>query len=78
MIFLYKIKSELIKFLLVIILFIGSVYAFADAPKNYLKGIFQGSVKNYFLVATEEIRDGKFKKSIIVMFESDEFGAWDL
>ena len=78
MIFLYKIKSELIKFLLVIILFISSVYAFADAPKNYLKGIFQGSVKNYFLVATEEIRDGKFKKSIIVMFESDEFGAWGL
>jgi len=78
MTFLYKIKSELIKIFLVIILFISSVYAFADAPKNYLKGIFQGSIKNYFLVATDKIRDGKFKKSVVVMFESDEFGAWGL
>ena len=78
MTFLYKIKSELIKIFLVIILFISSVYAFADTPKNYLKGIFQGSIKNYFLVATDKIRDGKFRKSVVVMFESDEFGAWGL
>ena len=68
MIFFYKIKSELIKFSLAIILFSSSLYAFADAPKNYLKGIFQGSVKNYFLVATNKISDGKFEKSVVVMF----------
>tara|TARA_B100001123_G_C15107829_1_gene946243 strand:+ start:310 stop:945 length:636 start_codon:yes stop_codon:yes gene_type:complete len=49
-----------------------------DAPKNYLKGKFYASVKNLFLVATENMTDPRFKNTVIVMIESDENGAWGL
>ena len=49
-----------------------------EGPKNYLKGKFYQSVKNHFLIATEKMRDNRFGKTVIVMFESDKEGAWGL
>ena len=46
-----------------------------DSPKNYLKGKFYSSVKNYFLVATKKMADPRFKNTVIIMLENDEKGA---
>ena len=48
----------------------------ADAPKNYFKGKFYKSVENYFLVATAQMRDARFKKTVILMLDNDENGSW--
>ena len=58
--------------------FYSSFTTFAEAPKNYLKGKFYNSVKDNFLVATEKMTDDRFKKTIIVMLNNDEEGAWGL
>ena len=50
----------------------------AEVPKNYLKGKFYSSVKDHFLVATEKMTDDRFKKTVIVMLDNDEEGAWGL
>ena len=50
----------------------------AEGPKNYLKGKFYSSVKDHFLIATEKMKDDRFSKTVIVMFESDKNGAWGL
>ena len=49
-----------------------------DSPKNYLKGKFYNSVKNYFLVATKRMTDPRFKNTVIIMLDNDEAGAWGL
>ena len=49
-----------------------------DSPKNYIKGKFYNSVKNYFLVATHEMTDTRFKYTVIIMLENDAKGAWGL
>ena len=48
------------------------------SPKNYLKGEFYNSVKNYFLVATKKMTDPRFKNTVIIMLENDEKGAWGI
>ena len=50
----------------------------AENPKNYLKGEFYSSVKNYFLIATKKMNDSRFEKTVITMFESNKDGAWGL
>ena len=50
----------------------------AEAPKNYLKGKFYSSVKDHFLIATKKMNDDRFKKTVIIMLESDKDGAWGL
>ena len=55
-----------------------SILANAEGPKNYLKGKFYSTVKNNFLVATDKMRDNRFSKTVIVMLENDEDGAWGL
>ena len=50
----------------------------AEGPKNYLKGKFYKSVKDHFLIATEKMNDNRFSKTVVVMLESDESGAWGL
>ena len=50
----------------------------AEGPKNYLKGKFYSSVKDHFLIATEKMKDNRFSKTVIIMLESDENGAWGL
>ncbi len=52
------------------------IFAFAESPKNYLKGKFYSSVKDHFLIATEKMQDNRFEKTVIVMLENDEDGAW--
>ena len=67
----------LLVFILQISLF-HYIFALAESPKNYLKGKFYTSVKDHFLIATEKMKDNRFKKTVIVMLESDENGAWGL
>ena len=50
----------------------------AEGPKNYPKGKFYSSVKDHFLIATEKMKDNRFSKTVIIMLESDENGAWGL
>ena len=54
------------------------IFALAEIPKNYLKGKFYSSVKDHFLIATEKMKDNRFKKTVIVMLENDKDGAWGL
>ena len=70
------------RFLMILVLgllfnFYISVQA-QDSPKNYLKGEFYNSIKNYFLVATKKMTDPRFKNTVIIMFENSEKGAWGL
>ena len=70
------------KRILLLLIFIITISLFnngttsAEGPKNYLKGKFYSSVKNHFLIATEKMKDNRFSKTVIVMLESDEDGAW--
>ena len=72
------------KKILLLLIFIITISLFnnsntsAGGPKNYLKGKFYSSVKDHFLIATEKMKDNRFSKTVIVMFESDEKGAWGL
>ena len=67
----------LLVFILQISLF-HYIFALAEGPKNYLKGKFYTSVKDHFLIATEKMNDNRFSKTVIIMLESDESGAWGL
>ena len=67
----------LLIFIITISLFNNSTTS-AEGPKNYLKGKFYSSVKDHFLIATEKMKDNRFSNTVIVMFESDENGAWGL
>ena len=67
----------LLIFIITISLFNNGITS-AEGPKNYLKGKFYNSVKDHFLIATEEMKDTRFSKSVIVMLENDENGAWGL
>lgn len=64
-------------FILQILLF-HYISALAESPKNYLKGKFYTSVKDHFLIATEKMKDDRFKKTVIAMLENDKDGAWGL
>ena len=44
-------------------------------PKNYFKGKHYDSVKDFFLIATEKVKDPRFEKTVILMLEHDEKGA---
>ena len=70
-------KIILLFFIITIALF-NSAIGSAEGPKNYLKGKFYSSVKNHFLIATEKMKDSRFSKTVIIMLESDENGAWGL
>ena len=67
----------LLTFIITISLFNNSTTS-AESPKNYLKGKFYSSVKDHFLIATEKMTDSRFEKTVIVMLESDQNGAWGL
>ena len=67
----------LLIFILQISLF-NYISALAEGPKNYLKGKFYTSVKDHFLIATEKMKDDRFKKTVITMLENDKDGAWGL
>ena len=44
-------------------------------PQNYKEGTYTQSFKNSFLVATHDMTDSKFYKSVIILLEHDEKGA---
>ena len=67
----------LLTFIITLSLFNNNITS-AEGPKNYLKGKFYSSVKDHFLIATEKMKDDRFSKTVIVMLESDENGAWGL
>ena len=67
----------LLIFIITISLFNNSISS-AEGPKNYLKGKFYNSVKDHFLIATEKMNDNRFSKTVIIMLENDENGAWGL
>ena len=67
----------LLTFIITISLFNSNITS-AEDPKNYLKGKFYSSVKDHFLIATDKMKDDRFSKTVIVMLESDENGAWGL
>ena len=73
-------NKRILLFLLIIlqITLFHYVFALGNAPKNYLKGKFYNSVKNNFLIATKKMQDERFAKTVIVMLENDENGAWGL
>ena len=47
-------------------------------PKNYFKGKHYDSVKDFFLIATEKVKDSRFEKTVILMLEHDEKGAFGI
>ena len=67
----------LLVFILTISLFNNAITS-AKSPKNYLKGKFYSSVKDHFLIATEKMKDNRFAKTVIIILENDENGAWGL
>ena len=71
-------KKRILLFVVITISLLINGIASAEGPKNYLKGKFYSSVKDHFLIATEKMRDNRFSKTVIVMFESDENEAWGL
>ncbi len=73
-------KKRILLFLIIIlqVLLLYPNQTLAKSPKNYLKGKFYNSIKDHFLIATEKMRDDRFEKTVIVMLENDESGAWGL
>ena len=71
-------KKIILLFFIITIALLNNVIGLAEDPKNYLKGKFYSSVKNHFLIATEKMTDNSFSKTVILMLESDENGAWGL
>ena len=73
-----KKKILLFLFFIITITLFNNNISSAEGPKNYLKGKFYNSVKDHFLIASEKMKDNRFSKTVIVMLESDENGAWGL
>ncbi len=44
-------------------------------PENRLEGKFYDSTKDFFIVATEELKDPRFKNTVIIMLDHDKKGA---
>ncbi len=71
------------KFLFITLLFFGlnnfaqsiDLPKYYQFPENYLKGKYHETTKNFFIVATEKLKDKRFKKTVIVMLDHDEQGA---
>ena len=71
-------RKIILLFFVITTAFFNNEIGIAEGPKNYLKGKFYSSVKDHFLIATEKMKDNRFEKTVIVMLESDENGAWGL
>ena len=69
--------KNFLRILAVSLLFNFCLFAKAeDSSENYLKGKFYTSVKNHLLIASNKMNDDRFKKTVIVILESDKEGAW--
>ena len=65
-------------FFLILVLNFYSPTNATDQLKNYYKGKFYDSVKDFFLVASKTNRDPRFKNAVIIMFDNEEAGSWGL
>jgi len=65
-------------FFLILVLNFYSPTNATDQLKNYYKGKFYDSVKDFFLVASKTNRDPRFKNTVIIMFDNEEEGSWGL
>ena len=71
-------KKIILLFFIITLALFNSNFTTAEGSKNYLKGKFYSSVKDHFLIATEKMNDPRFSKTVIIMLESNENGAWGL
>ncbi len=71
-------KKIILLFFIITLALFNSNITTAEGSKNYLKGKFYSSVKDHFLIATEKMNDPRFSKTVIIMLESNENGAWGL
>ena len=72
-----EIKNIKIYFLFLIIILFYNTYTFStDLPKNYKEGVYTQSFKDNLLVAQNDNTDSKFYKSVIILLEHDEKGAF--
>jgi len=73
-------NKRILIFSFIILQFLSSFHICSSikASENYLKGKFYNSIKNHFLIATKKMNDNRFKKTVIVIIENDEDGAWGL
>ena len=73
-------NKRILIFSFIILQFLSSFHigSLTQASENYLKGKFYNSVKNHFLIATKKMNDNRFEKTVIVILENDEDGAWGL
>ena len=44
-------------------------------PENYLKGKYHKTTKNFLIVATNKLKDPRFKNKVVLMLDHDEKGA---
>ena len=77
-------KKLLVTFFVIVVVNISFSAKSIDLPKYYkfpenrLEGKFYDSTKDFFIVATDELKDSRFKNTVIIMLENDEKGAWGL
>ena len=69
----------LLQLIILNLFFTSNFYLNAEnALKNYSKGKFYQTIQNNFLVSTDKMKDNRFSKTVIVIFENNEDGAWGL
>ena len=69
----------LLQLIILNLFFASNFYLNAEnALKNYSKGKFYQTIQNNFLVSTDKMKDNRFSKTVIVIFENNEDGAWGL
>ena len=70
--------KKLLTIIILLLSFCSTIASAENQKRKYIKGKFYNSVEGNFLVATEEMRDPRFNKSVIVMFKNNKDGAWGL
>ena len=69
----------LLQLIILNLFFTSNFYLNAENTlKNYSKGKFYQTIQNNFLVSTDKMKDNRFSKTVIVIFENNEDGAWGL
>jgi len=69
----------LLQLIILNLFFANNFYLNAENTlKNYSKGKFYQTIQNNFLVSTDKMKDNRFSKTVIVIFENNEDGAWGL
>ena len=72
------IKKSILAFSIILLFITYFSVQTSEAQKHYFKGKFYSSVKDHFLIASEKMKDDRFAKTVILMLENNENGAWGL